>query len=301
MRLRLCRASITGAGLVGVYTGLISCADGITKLISASFAAPQLYGIAGLVVAGLCVLCDRHGSRRAGLRTHCPGAMALRSGATVLALLGFFHALRLLPLTDVFVFVGLMPILAGLMSGPILGEPVRPAAWAALLAACLGVVCLFPQGLGAMTAGHLWALLAAVLGTFSMVMARFIGKRENNALAQVFYPNLAVGLVMGLALPFVWAPMGWIDLGWILAYAILLFSARWLLVVALRLLPAYVVTPLMNLQFGWMVLIGAVAFGEFPGAGTYLGVAIVVGSGLFLVWDQTAPRAKRLGPLEKYS
>jgi drug/metabolite transporter (DMT)-like permease len=286
------RTGLVGAGLVVAYTALISGADGITKLIAGSFAAPQLYAISGCIVVLLSLLADRHPRQRRGLRTSCPRAMALRAGATVLAVLGFFHAFRLLPFADVFLFVGLIPILAALMSGPILKERVRPAAWVALMAAFIGVLCLFPQGWHGIGAGHAWALMAVLLGTFSMVLARFIGRYEQNALAQVFYPNLAIAVVMGAALPFVWRDMGLADLGWILGYAALLFVARWLLVVALRMLPAYTVTPLMNLQFAWMVIIGAVFFGEFPGAGTYLGVAIVIGSGMFLLWDQLAPATK---------
>lgn len=126
-----------------------------------------------------------------------------------------------------------------------------------------------------------------------MVMARYIGRFESNSLAQVFYPNLAIFIVMGIALPFVWQPMALSDLGLVTAYASLLFGARWLLVVALRLLAAYAVTPLMNLQFVWMVVLGAVFFGELPAMGTYLGVAIVIGSGVFLVWDQFTAAAVR--------
>jgi len=223
--------------------------------------------------------------------------MAVRSGATVLACLSFFYAFRYLPFAEVFLFIGLMPILAGLMSGLILREHVRPVAWAALAAGFVGVLCLFPDGLAAVSPGHLWALSAAVFGTLSMVMARYIGRFENNALAQVFYPNLAIFAVMSLALPFVWKPMPMGDFIWVGAYAALLFGARWLLVVALRLLAAYAVTPLMNLQFVWMVALGAVFFGEYPGSGTYLGVAIVIGTGLFLVWDQfTPPENRRLLP-----
>ncbi|MFV0513179.1 MAG: DMT family transporter [Jhaorihella sp.] len=283
------RVSALGAGLVVLYTALISSADAITKLVAGSYGAPQLYALSGLIVIGLSVAADRHPSQRRGLATRCPRAMAVRSAATVLAALSFFQAFRLLPLGEVFLFIGLMPILAGLMSGPVLGEHVRPAAWAALAAGFVGVMCLFPGGLHAVTAGHLWALAAAVSGTLSMVMARFIGRFETNALAQVFYPNLALSTSMALALPFMWRPMPLADLGWVAGYAVLLFAARWVLVVALRLLAAYAVTPLMNLQFVWMVILGALFFGEYPARGTWLGVAIVVGTGLFLVWDQFAP------------
>ncbi len=283
------RTAGVGAGLAIIYTVLISCADAITKLIAGGYGAPQLFALSGLIVVGLSVLADRHPSQRRGLATCAPRAMAVRSGATVLAAVSFFYAFRHLPFAEVFLFIGLMPILAGLMSGLILREHVRPAAWVALMAGFIGILCLFPNGLAAVSPGHMWAVSAAVFGTLSMVMARYIGRFENNALAQVFYPNLAIFVCMALALPFVWKPMPMGDLMWVGAYAALLFGARWLLVVALRLLAAYAVTPLMNLQFVWMVVLGAVFFGEYPAPGTYLGVGIIIGSGLFLVWDQFAP------------
>ena len=98
---------------------------------------------------------------------------------------------------------------------------------------------------------------------------------------------------MGTALPFVWRAMPATDLAWVAAYAVCLFAARWLVTVALRLLPAYVATPLMNLQFVWMVVIGYVAFGEVPGAGTITGVTLVVASGLWLVLDDALPARTR--------
>jgi drug/metabolite transporter (DMT)-like permease len=282
-------AAIVGIALVAIYTALISGADGITKLIAGGYAAPQLYALSGALVVGFCIATARLAGQASPLRTGRPRAMALRSAATVVASLAFFEAFRALPLAEVFLFIALMPILAGLMSGPILGEHVRPVAWIALGAGAVGVTCLFPAGLQSVGAGHLWALLAAVAGTFSMVLARFIGRSERNALAQVLYPNLAILAAMGVALPFVWQPMPLADLGWVAAYALLLFGARWVLVVALRLLAAYVATPLMNLQFIWMAVIGAAFFGEYPTSATYLGAAIVIGSGLVLIWDQLAP------------
>lgn len=300
-------AAPLGAAMVLIYTAVISSADAITKLIAGGYAAPQLFCLSGLIVTGLSVLADRHPSQRRGLATSCPRAMAVRSGATVLAAVSFFYAFRFLPFAEVFLFIGLMPILAGLMSGPILGEHVRPMAWAALVAGFIGVMCLFPAGLNSVSPGHVFALSAAVFGTLSMVMARYIGRNENNGLAQVFYPNAAIFATMLLALPFVWVPMPLADLGWIVTYAALLFVARWLLVVALRNLAAYAVTPLMNLQFVWMVVLGALFFGEYPASGTFLGVAIVIGTGLFLVWDQFAPVVARprirlvVGPRERFN
>ena len=92
---------------------------------------------------------------------------------------------------------------------------------------------------------------------------------------------------MGLALPFVWKPMSPADLGCVGAYAVVLFGARCVVVEALRVLPAFVAMPLMNLQFVWMVAIGALFFSELPTLGTLLGVMMVVASGIWLVVEET--------------
>lgn len=280
-----------GAGLVAVYTLMISAADGITKLISQGYAAPQLFALSAAMVLALSWTASRTTRAGAGgLRTRAPRVMALRSGLTVLACIGFFKAFHALPFADVFVFIALMPVIAAVLSGPTLGEPLRRDAVAALGLGTLGLYCLMPGGLSAAQPGHAWALMAAVTGTGSMLCARHIGRIETNALAQVFYPNLAILVVMGVALPFVWRPMNITDFGWVAAYALFLFGARWVVTIALRLLPAYVATALMNLQFVWMVLIGFVAFGEVPGIGSLTGVALVVASGLWLVIAEHMPR-----------
>lgn len=287
-------ATLLGAVLIIAYTAVIAGADAITKLIAGGYAPPQLFFFSGAIVVALSALGARVpgiglGGAGQGLRTTCPRAMAMRAALTVLASVAFFFAFRLLPFAEVFVFIGLIPLLAALMSGPILGEHVRPAAWVALCAGFIGVLCLFPNGGSEIGMGHLMALSAATLGTASMVLARFIGRYESNALAQVFYPNAALCVTMGLALPFFWRPMGFADFGLVVAYALLLFVARWMLVVALRHLAAHVATPLMNLQFVWMTLLGSAIFQETTGVQVFAGAAIVVTSGLYLLWDQLAP------------
>ncbi len=277
---------MAGVGLTALYTLLITFADAITKLFAESYAAPQLYALSGGIVAVLSLLSNRDNGRRREMTTRCPKAMAVRVAATVAGTVAFFYAFRLLPFAEVFLFIALIPLLAALLSGPVLGERVRLQVWAALVFGTIGVMCLFPAGLSSVSWGHVLAFAAVLLGTVSMVASRYIGLRDSNILAQVFYPNLALMVVMGLALPFVFVPMGWVDLGWVLIYAVVLFGARWVLVAALKALPAYVVTPLMNLQFVWMVVIGFAAFGEVPATGVYLGAAILIAASCWLVWDQ---------------
>lgn len=290
--------AFAGLGLTVLYTLLISGADAITKVFAASYPPPQLFALSGILVAAFCVIADRarretHATQSTGFRTRCPLAMIIRTVATVLGTLAFFYAFHLLPFAEVFVFIALIPLIAALASGPFLGERVSWRAWAALTLGSLGLASLFPLGIQSIGLGHLAAFAAAFMGAVSMVASRYIGKREDNLLAQVFYPNLALGIVMGLALPFVFLPMSVEHLLWAVIYAALLFGARWVLVGALKLLPAYVVTPLINLQFAWMVGLGIVLFGERPGIEVYTGACLMILAGGWLVWDQVRAGSAR--------
>lgn len=286
-----------GAVFVLGYTLVISSADAITKLIAAGYPAAQLFALSGLMVAAMSWGTAQLRGQGTKLRCQCPRAMALRSALTVVGSVAFFQAFRLLPFAEVFLFIGTVPILAGLFSNLLLGERVSLGAWAALVAGCLGMLCLFPQGLSSIGLGHGVAFVACATGALSLVLARYIAGFGTSDLAQVYYPNLALGLSMAVVLPFVCRPMPLSDLAWVAAYGGLLFVARWLCVAALRLLPAYTVTPLMNVQFIWMVALGAVVFGEMPGGHVFLGGAIVIGSGVFLVCDQMRPVRIRLPKL----
>ncbi|MEZ5779442.1 MAG: DMT family transporter [Paracoccaceae bacterium] len=284
-------AALAGYLLVLVYTVAITCGDAVVKSLSTSYAAPQVFVISGAVVTALCLLFNFVGEGTAGgLGTTCPRAMALRSLLTVFASLGYFFAFRLLPFAEVFLFFGITPVLAALMSATILHERPGATASVALFAGFGGILFLFPTGISSVSLGHVAALVASVTGALSIVLSRYIARHETNALAQVFYPNLAILIVMGLALPASWAPMAFGDALWVVVYGALLFFGRWLLVAALRLLPAYAVTSVIKIQFVWMVVIGAVFFGEWPTLNVYVGAAIVVGSGLLLVFGEKLPK-----------
>ncbi|WP_412554371.1 EamA family transporter [Shimia sp. MIT1388] len=278
-----------GCLVVFGYTLVITSADVLIKMIAQSYPAAQLFGVACLVVAGLSILSALFGTREgtqgvaAQLRTRYVRFMVLRCVLGLLGAFGFYHGFRLLPLAEMFLFIGLIPLGVAVLSGPVLREPVRATAWIALAAGSLGVMCLFLDGRSALGVGHAAAFAACATTALSLVLARWMTQREGGCLAQVFWPNLGGGLAMLAILPFVAVPIGLTDFMWICLYGAAMFVARWLCMVALTLLPAYVATPLMNIQFVWMLIVGAVLFGDAVSVGVVLGGVLVVLSGLVLV------------------
>ena len=266
-------------------------ADGTVKHLSAHLEAPQVFFLSGALMAAISLFAARAGQKQGGptqgcLRTRRPGLLALRSAATVLAAWGFFYAVAQIRLAEVFLFVGLMPLLSAILSSVILQEEIRPSAWLGMAIGLCGLALLFPGGVSDFTFGHLAGAVGALAGTVSLVLSRLMARHETNSLVQVFYPNLALALSSVIVLPAVWQPMSITDLALIVCYSGLLFLARWGMVLVMRRLMAPVALPLMNIQFVWMVLVGVLFFDEAPGAATLVGATLVMLAGLVAVTEQ---------------
>ena len=291
------RGPMLGVGFLMVSTLAATLADGTVKDLSARLEAPQVFFLSGLIMAGLSLLTARAGLRIGLLQTGClrtvaPGLLVVRSVATVLASLGFFYAISMIPLAQIFLFVGLMPLMSALMSRYLLGEAVDLMAWAGLGLGLIGVLMLFSDGVSGLTLGHVAGFCGALAGTVSLVVSRLMARREANTLVQVFYPNLALAAAAVLLLPSIWQPMALMDVGRIVLYSGLLFVARWTMVLVMQRLRAPVALPLMNIQFVWMVAVGFVFFAELPEVTTVLGAVLVMLAGGIALFEQV--RVERL-------
>lgn len=266
-------------------------ADGTIKDLSTRLAAPQVFFLSGLLMAGFSLLSARAGGRfglgsSRCLRTTVPGLLLARCAATVAASLGFFYAIALIPLAEIFLFIGLMPLMSALLSRAILAEPVELTAWAGLGLGLIGTVMLFPEGLSSLTLGHAAGFVGALSGTISLVLSRLIARQDSSTLVQVFYPNLALAGVAALMLPALWVPVTGDDVARIVLYSALLFLARWTMVMVMQRLRAPVALPLMNVQFVWMVIVGFVFFDEAPALATIFGACLVMIAGAIALIDQ---------------
>lgn len=283
------KAASIGALFMLIFTIIAATGDAAAKHIAQTYSAPQLFALSGGLVALFSFMMGTKATGLAGLRTKCKGAMTIRSVATIVSAAFFFVAFRELPLAEVFIFVGIMPILAALMTPWILNEAADKNAWLLLTLGFIGVICLFPEGISGVTVAHGTAFVACLSGVVSMVMARLIGREEDNPMALLFYPHALMFLVMGFALPFVYKAMPMTDFFVAMLYSGLLFVGRFFLVKALALAPAHVVMPVMNFQFVWMVLLGMGFYAESPALNVYIGASIVILSCTKMVLDAAKP------------
>ncbi|MBE7248149.1 MAG: DMT family transporter, partial [Actinomycetospora chiangmaiensis] len=82
---------------------------------------------------------------------------------------------------------------------------------------------------------------------------------------------------------------------WALLIGVALFGTlgHWLLVMAHARAPANVLAPFIYTQLLWSVTFGFLLFGDLPSRWTVAGAMIVVGSGLYLLAQETIRREAR--------
>ncbi|THF67988.1 MAG: DMT family transporter, partial [Sulfitobacter sp. SK025] len=95
------------------------------------------------------------------------------------------------------------------------------------------------------------------------------------------------GAVLSLFLvPFVWIPVRPEDLYLFAAVAIFGTAGMTMMTQAFRLAPAVVVAPLDYTAIIWATALGWLFWNEIPDALTFVGAAVIIASGVFIIWRE---------------
>ena len=220
------------------------------------------------------------------LRARRPGLQVLRSLLLLASTVLNFFALRYLQLAETISIAFATPLIVALVSGPLLGEWPGPRRLAAIAVGFLGVVLVTRPGLGGIHPAAILSVVGCLCYAGYVLTTRVLASADSSETTMV-YSGLAGTVALLPALPFVWsapaAPGVWVAL-----VAIGFFGAlgHWLLILAHRLAPATVLAPFIYSQLIWMVLLGWLVFDQLPDRWTFAGGAIVVSSGLYLLYRE---------------
>jgi drug/metabolite transporter (DMT)-like permease len=207
----------------------------------------------------------------------------LRGALGVMMMAGFVFALRTLPLSETYSIFFVAPLMITALSVPFLGERVGPRRWIAIAVGLLGVlVVLRPTGEGVLSLAGLMVLVAAFGYSVSAITVRIIARTDTTQALMVwllFFMALGAGL---LAWP-QWVPLRGED-GWIIAgIGVAGALGQYAITEAFRLGEASLIAPLEYTALVWGVTLDAALWGVLPDAVTWLGAAIIVASGLYLL------------------
>jgi drug/metabolite transporter (DMT)-like permease len=221
---------------------------------------------------------------RSMLRVHNPKLQLVRGLLLATMTAMNFWALQYLQLAQTAAIQFSVPLMIALLSAWYLHEHLDWRRWAAIIAGFVGVLLVVRPGSQGFHPAILVSVAQAVLYAFFSLLTRHMAAHESPAATQLMSAFCATVMLAPFALAQWQTPtdlQSWALIG--VCGLVGGFGHFWV-AQAHRYASAATLSPFLYQQIIYMTLWGWLLFGQWPDAGVALGAAIVVASGLSLLW-----------------
>ncbi|HAT51934.1 MAG TPA: EamA/RhaT family transporter [Betaproteobacteria bacterium] len=226
----------------------------------------------------LLLLGPRYGSRL--IKTDNPKAQIIRALLLMGSTLLYFTALSGLPLATAKSISFVSPLLVTIFALWFLKEHVSLGRWIAVVVGLLGVLLVIsPSGKFDWYFGL--PLMAAVCYSLYQIMTRRFSATEH-PVTTLFYTGFVGSIVISLVVPIFWVAPQIRDLPAFLFLGFAGAFGHFMLIKAMELEDASFLSPLTYVQLIWVTLLGYFAFDHLPTNVGFVGMAIIVGAGLYV-------------------
>ena len=284
------RQRLTGIALMCGAVALFACLDTTAKYLNPHMSSLQIAWARYTSAFVLTLIVSNPLTHPALLRSKRLKLQITRSLLLVASTALNFIALRWLQLDEALSIIFTFPFIVAIVSGPMLGEWIGWRRWSAICVGFGGVLLITRPGFGGMHPAALITLVGTICYGFYAVITRIVSRVDSNQ-TSLFYANFIGALVMLPVIPFVWTtPESWPIALMMLGTGVLGSAGHFLLISGHRLAPAAVLSPFVYTQLIWVVILGYWVFDHVPNRWTLAGAAIVIGSGLYLLY-----RERKLG------
>lgn len=307
-------------GLILLGVAAISVNDMLIKRLSGGYPLHQIVFTRSAIgiVLGLLLVKLEGGFHL--LKTRQPGLHLLRGLLIVISNMSFFLALSVLPLAEATALFFAAPLFITLLSIPVLGEKVGPLRLGAVIVGFIGVVIMMrPWASTASLEVSRWVLLLPVLAALTyalnQLMTRKLGVNSKASALMVYIQAAFVAVSLGFfliagdghfvdegsnpSLQFLLRAWVWPaeeDYLTFLGIGLNIALIGYCLSQAYRLGDAATVAPFEYIGLPLAVFWGFVIFGDLPVWEVWVGIALILASGLFVYLRerQKALRVTRL-------
>lgn len=256
--------------------------DAIAKELTATYSPLQILFLRNIIALPFAMALALWLGGRQAIISHKPLAHFLRGGLWIIAATMFFSSLRKLGLAEATALAFVAPILITALSALVLKEHVGPRRWLAVLIGFCGVLIVVRPGSATFQPASLLALGTAFFYALLMLGSRLVDARES-VWTMLLYLTGSSAVLLTFIVPFIWVPVRSED--WLLFVGVAIFGTAGITMItqAFRMAPASIIAPLDYSALIWASLLGWVFWGDLPDLATYLGAAIIAGSGLYIV------------------
>ena len=270
-----------------VATLLFTVMDSIAKSLTASYPVQQVIWARYFFQFALMLLLIPRLGITGLLWTRRPGVHIARGLLLTIATGCMITAISMVPLADAYTITFTAPFLVTVLSIPLLKERVGWRRWTAVLVGFAGVLIVFRP----FAAPVHWAMLlplitAACFAVYQILTRKVSYDSRETAFMMLFYLAWVGTAVMTAVVPAYWQPVAPGDWAWMVSTGALGATGHLILIRALRIAPASVLSPFIYSQIVWALGIGYLWFGDTPNAWMLIGCSVIVASGIYVFYRE---------------
>ena len=193
----------------------------------------------------------------------------------------FFYSISIISLAKALTLAFIAPLIVTALSPFLLGEKVGYRRWAAVITGFIGSLIVIRPGFVELNLASIAALGTGFLYGFYLIITRKLHDSDNPLLTLLL--TGIVGAVLGsIIMPTVWVSPTITE--WYMMFAIGFFASlgHLFIILSLRYADASKLAPFGYFEIVTNIIIGYYYFNHFPDSWTFLGLFIIISSGIYI-------------------
>ena len=288
--------NLTGALLMMASMAAFTLNDTMMKVLAGEVPLFQLLFLRGvLTTLAVAAIAWWMGALRARVSKRDRWVIFWRTVGETGAAYFFLTALFNMPRANVTSILAALPLTITLAAAIFLREPVGWKRLAAIVVGFAGVMLIVRPGASDFNVYSLYALIAVGFVTLRDLSSRRLSPQTPSMLVTLI-TSAVIMVFFGLgSLADDWAPMDGRALGLTAGAAFMIIGGYLFSIMVMRVGEISFTAPFRYTGLIWALVLGWLAFGEWPETITLAGAAIVAGSGLFTLYRESRlARAERI-------
>lgn len=291
----LLKANRRGILFMCAAMGCFVINDSLVKYASQTMPSAQLIFLRGIMASVLVLALVRSTGAMKRVGQILQRRVAVRAWVDAIGTFVYLIALFNLPIVNATAIVMTSPLFIALLAAIFLRERIGIGRWLAIGIGFLGVLLIIQPRAEGFNAYALLCLLGTLLMSVRDLLTRRIAATVPSTVITLA-TALAVTLLSGAAsLVQGWAPFGAFELALLALASIFLAGGYYGIVIGMRHGEMSVIGPFRYSGLLWALVIGFLIWGDLPNAMAWLGIALLSGSGLYVVYSERlrAAQARR--------
>ena len=213
--------------------------------------------------------------------TDKPKLQLIRGLILLTANVCFFYSISIISLAKALTLAFIAPLIVTAFSPIFLGEKVGFRRWSAVIIGFIGSMVVIRPGFVEINLASLAALGTGVMYGFYLIITRKLSSSDNPLLT-LLLTGVIGAIIISFVMPFVWIKPTLNQWSMMAAIGIFACVGHLFIILSLKYADASKLAPFSYFEIVTNIIIGYYFFSDFPDKWTFLGLFIIILSGIFI-------------------